>query len=138
MRVLVEQTEHVARQLAGRVPDAHRPMVHVAMGGEDAGEWFLCPERPAIIIGTQDMLLSRALNRGYASARARWPMEFYGGLPMDRFLTWQRDGQQITIRTTRNWDFVGQLDGGEIRGKMILRDQAGAAVSEHDAVWRRE
>jgi CRISPR-associated endonuclease/helicase Cas3 len=76
MRVLVEQTEHVARQLAGRIPDAHRPVVHVAMGGEDAGEWFLCPERPAIIVGTQDMLLSRALNRGYASARARWPMEF--------------------------------------------------------------
>ena len=76
MRVLVEQTEQVARQLAERIPDAHRPTVHVAMGGEDAGEWFLCPERPAIIIGTQDMLLSRALNRGYASARARWPMEF--------------------------------------------------------------
>ena len=76
MRVLVEQTEQVARQLTERIPDAHRPTVHVAMGGEDAGEWFLCPERPAIIIGTQDMLLSRALNRGYASARARWPMEF--------------------------------------------------------------
>jgi CRISPR-associated endonuclease/helicase Cas3 len=76
MRVLVEQTEQVARQLAERIPDARRPAVHVAMGGEDAGEWFLCPERPAIIVGTQDMLLSRALNRGYASARARWPMEF--------------------------------------------------------------
>ena len=63
---------------------------------------------------------------------------WYGGLPMDHFLTWQRDGQQITIRTTRNWDFVGQLDGGEIRGKLILRDQTAAAVSEHDAVWRRE
>ncbi|MBI3463299.1 MAG: CRISPR-associated helicase Cas3' [Planctomycetes bacterium] len=76
MRVLVEQTEQVARRLAESIPDAHRPKVHVAMGGEDAAEWFLCPERPAIIIGTQDMLLSRALNRGYASARARWPMEF--------------------------------------------------------------
>ena len=76
MRVLVEQTEQVARQLAERIPEAHRPTVHVTMGGEDAGEWFLSPERPAIIIGTQDMLLSRALNRGYASARARWPMEF--------------------------------------------------------------
>jgi CRISPR-associated endonuclease/helicase Cas3 len=76
MRVLVEQTEQVARQLAERIPDARRPTVHVAMGGEDATEWFLHPERPAIIIGTQDMLLSRALNRGYASARARWPMEF--------------------------------------------------------------
>lgn len=76
MRVLVEQTEQVARQLAEQIPVVQRPTVHVAMGGEDSGEWFLHPERPAIIIGTQDMLLSRALNRGYASARARWPMEF--------------------------------------------------------------
>lgn len=76
MRVLVEQTEEVARLLIGRIPEANRPTVHVAMGGEDAGEWFLYPERPAIVIGTQDMLLSRALNRGYASGRARWPTEF--------------------------------------------------------------
>ncbi len=76
MRVLVEQTEHVARMLAARIPPEQRPEVYVLMGGEDAGEWFLYPERPAIIIGTQDMLLSRALNRGYACARARWPMEF--------------------------------------------------------------
>lgn len=76
MRVLVEQTKHVADQVAASIPHTFRPKVHIAMGGEDADEWFLCPERPAIIIGTQDMLLSRALNRGYASARARWPMEF--------------------------------------------------------------
>jgi CRISPR-associated endonuclease/helicase Cas3 len=76
MRVLVEQTEQVAKELKDRMPDSHRPKVHVAMGGEDAEEWFLQPEHPAIIIGTQDMLLSRALNRGYASPRARWPMEF--------------------------------------------------------------
>lgn len=76
MRVLVEQTEQVAQKLAERIPEAHRPTIHLAMGGEDSGEWFLHPERPAVIIGTQDMLLSRALNRGYASARARWPAEF--------------------------------------------------------------
>jgi CRISPR-associated endonuclease/helicase Cas3 len=76
MRVLVEQTKQVACELAKRIPEAYRPTVHIAMGGEDKGEWFLYPERPAIIIGTQDMLLSRALNRGYASARARWPIEF--------------------------------------------------------------
>jgi hypothetical protein len=63
---------------------------------------------------------------------------WYWGLPMDHFLTWQRDGNQITIRTTRSWDFVGQLHGGEIRGKMILRDQSGAALSEHDALWKRQ
>jgi CRISPR-associated endonuclease/helicase Cas3 len=76
MRVLVEQTEQVALQLASKISATDPPEVRVAMGGEDAGEWFLYPERAAIIIGTQDMLLSRALNRGYASARARWPMEF--------------------------------------------------------------
>ncbi len=76
MRVLVEQTQQVATQLVSRIPVDQRPEVHVAMGGEDLGEWFLYPERPVIIIGTQDMLLSRALNRGYACARARWPMEF--------------------------------------------------------------
>jgi CRISPR-associated endonuclease/helicase Cas3 len=76
MRALVEQTEHVARELASRMPTGQRPEVYVAMGGEDAAEWYLYPEHPAIIIGTQDMLLSRALNRGYASPRARWPMEF--------------------------------------------------------------
>ena len=76
MRVLVEQTEQVAQAIADRMPEAIRPTVHVLMGGEDVSEWFLHPERPAIMIGTQDMLLSRALNRGYASGRVRWPVEF--------------------------------------------------------------
>ncbi len=76
MRVLVEQTYDVACKLAKLIAEEHRPAVHVLMGGEDVGEWFLYPERPAVIIGTQDMLLSRAMNRGYAGPRARWPMEF--------------------------------------------------------------
>jgi CRISPR-associated endonuclease/helicase Cas3 len=92
MRVLVEQTEQVAQQLAARIPEPHRPTIHIAMGGEDSGEWFLSPERPAVIIGTQDMLLSRALNRGYASARARWPMEF-GLLNQDAL--WVMDEVQL-------------------------------------------
>ncbi|MGI8782651.1 MAG: type I-G CRISPR-associated helicase/endonuclease Cas3g [Acidobacteriota bacterium] len=50
--------------------------VHLLMGGEERTDWALWPERDAILIGTQDMLLSRALNRGYAASRARWPMEF--------------------------------------------------------------
>jgi CRISPR-associated endonuclease/helicase Cas3 len=52
----------------------------VLMGGEDLSlekrEWDLYPERSAILIGTQDMLLSRALNRGYGMSRYRWPMHF--------------------------------------------------------------
>jgi CRISPR-associated endonuclease/helicase Cas3 len=56
----------------------HSPVV--LMGGEEIdarkAEWDIYPERPAILIGTQDMLLSRALNRGYAMNRYRWPMQF--------------------------------------------------------------
>lgn len=61
------------------VPCAETPekvAVYVLMGGEDEDDWDLHPEREAIIIGTQDMLLSRALNRGYAASRSRWPMQF--------------------------------------------------------------
>jgi CRISPR-associated endonuclease/helicase Cas3 len=46
------------------------------MGGEIDEDWELDPERPAILVGTQDMLLSRALNRGYAMSRYRWPVHF--------------------------------------------------------------
>jgi CRISPR-associated endonuclease/helicase Cas3 len=92
MRVLVEQTEEAARRLASRMPEEVRPSVHVAMGGEDTGEWFLHPERAAILVGTQDMLLSRALNRGYGSGRARWPVEF-GLLNQDTL--WVMDEVQL-------------------------------------------
>jgi len=80
MRVLVEQTRDCAKKwtttlhqqklLIGEIP------IHVLMGGEDEDDWDTHPERDAIIVGTQDMLLSRALNRGYAASRARWPMHF--------------------------------------------------------------
>jgi CRISPR-associated endonuclease/helicase Cas3 len=52
----------------------------------------LSHSRPAIIIGTQDMLLSRALNRGYASARARRPMEFG---QLNHHALWVMDEVQI-------------------------------------------
>jgi len=50
--------------------------IHLLLGGEERTDWAMWPERDAILIGTQDMLLSRALNRGYAAGRARWPLEF--------------------------------------------------------------
>ena len=83
MRTLVEQTAEEAKkwfaELASvdegnRLPRAKD--VHVLMGGTDADDWLDAPERPAVLVGTQDMLLSRALMRGYASSRALWPMGF--------------------------------------------------------------
>jgi CRISPR-associated endonuclease/helicase Cas3 len=87
MRTLVEQTARNARcwleRLARDGPDQNLPRpdeVHVLMGGVEPPRgqprWYEAPERPAILIGTQDMLISRALMRGYASGRARWPTEF--------------------------------------------------------------
>lgn len=101
MRTLVEQTEKKARTwlrnlgllsetTGGTEPadaskwtwaennglDKTRIGVTVLMGGEEKDNWDLYPERDAIIIGTQDMLLSRALNRGYGMSRYRWPVHF--------------------------------------------------------------
>ena len=87
MRTLVEQTEKNARCWLERLARAGLGQdlpsvddVYVLMGGveppRDRLRWYEAPERPAILIGTQDMLISRALMRGYASGRARWPVEF--------------------------------------------------------------
>ncbi|MGB1275757.1 MAG: type I-G CRISPR-associated helicase/endonuclease Cas3g, partial [Nannocystaceae bacterium] len=84
MRVLVEQTEAAVCEWLARdgllwAPGSShtgRVGVHVLMGGRSREAWHLYPEHEAVLIGTQDMLLSRALNRGYACGRARWPMEY--------------------------------------------------------------
>ena len=55
---------------------ADRVPVFRLMGGQEAAEWESYPEREAILVGTQDMLLSRALNRGYAMTPYRWPIAF--------------------------------------------------------------
>jgi len=94
MRVLVEQTANTARRVVERM-GSNEVDVHVLMGGTESDarrDWLLHPERAAVLVGTQDMLLSRALNRGYASARARWPME-YGLLNHDSL--WIMDEVQL-------------------------------------------
>ena len=55
---------------------SHPVAVHRLLGGEERSDWTLWPERDAVLIGTQDMLLSRALNRGYGMSRYRWPVHF--------------------------------------------------------------
>ena len=84
MRTLVEQTADAVKEWFGNLAAEVNGTnvlpgpkdVHVLMGGVEAARWLEDPERPAVIVGTQDMLLSRALMRGYASSRAIWPMEF--------------------------------------------------------------
>ncbi|MBU1197286.1 CRISPR-associated helicase Cas3' [Candidatus Micrarchaeota archaeon] len=84
MRVLVEQTREESRQwlknldLLAETPGSGEDniAVTVLMGGESKDEWDEYPEHDAILIGTQDMLLSRALNRGYGMSRNRWPIHY--------------------------------------------------------------
>jgi CRISPR-associated endonuclease/helicase Cas3 len=108
MRTLVEQTAgEVERWLNNLATTDHLALSEellwlrdhspvILMGGEENNaarrEWDIHPEKPAILIGTQDMLLSRALNRGYGMSRARWPMHF--GL-LNNDALWVMDEAQL-------------------------------------------
>ncbi len=50
--------------------------VYQLMGGAIDEAWAEKPEEPWVLVGTQDQLLSRALNRGYAMSRFEWPVHF--------------------------------------------------------------
>lgn len=82
MRSLVEQTQVCAQTWvenlcqAGYIDKNKAPGIYVMMGGTLQQDWDIHPEKAAIVIGTQDQLLSRALNRGYAMSRYRWPTQF--------------------------------------------------------------
>ena len=84
MRVLVEQTRAAIEGWLNKL-DCHgksgdgKVSVHLLMGGEPdvrAPQWTSYPEEDAILIGTQDMLLSRALMRGYGMSRYQWPVHY--------------------------------------------------------------
>jgi CRISPR-associated endonuclease/helicase Cas3 len=76
MRTLVEQTRDNVNRWLMRLGLTDSTKVHVLMGGEDASDWDTNPEHDAVIIGRQDMLLSRAMNRGFGMSRYRWPVHF--------------------------------------------------------------
>lgn len=80
-RVLVEQTaDSIEEWIRNIVPLIHAapdlPTVHRLMGGDIDESWETTPERSAVLVGTQDQLLSRALCRGYAMSRYKWPVHF--------------------------------------------------------------
>lgn len=82
MRVLVEQTQKNIcdwlrnLDILGEAGEG-KVSVHLLMGGEsDLQTWAEHPEEDMVLIGTQDMLLSRALMRGYGMSRYQWPVHF--------------------------------------------------------------
>lgn len=78
MRSLVEQTEQSVRHWVKCIEAD--VIVAILIGGREHGpripEWIMRPDQPAILIGTQDLLVSAALMRGYGVSRYRWPVDF--------------------------------------------------------------
>ncbi|MCL5446686.1 MAG: CRISPR-associated helicase Cas3' [Actinobacteria bacterium] len=85
LRTITEQIERAVIEWLGNLDkagilDLNDVAVHIAIGGsdhrKDQARWRDNPAGTAIVIGTLDMLLSRALNRGYAMNRFAWPIDF--------------------------------------------------------------
>jgi CRISPR-associated endonuclease/helicase Cas3 len=93
MRTLVEQTERCARRWRERLGMGDEQLgIHVLLGGAIDDSWEEYPDRDAIVIGTQDQLLSRALMRGYAMSRYKWPVHF---ALLNNDCTWVMDEVQL-------------------------------------------
>lgn len=74
MRSLVEQTAKAVRGWLDGFPGDVG--LHAMLGGSIDLDWRGDPAAPAVIVGTQDQVLSRQLNRGYGESRFSWPMTF--------------------------------------------------------------
>jgi CRISPR-associated endonuclease/helicase Cas3 len=73
---LTLQTAKNARMRVSAAGLADRVRVLELMAGSDDNDETLRPDCTAIIVCTQDMYFSRALNRGYARRPPRWPIDF--------------------------------------------------------------
>ncbi len=163
MRTLVEQTEEEARKWVEKLVEAKliaddpkkgKPRIVLLMGGENPSDkdWDLYPEDNAILIGTQDMLLSRALNRGYGMSRYRWPIHF---ALLNNDALWVIDETQLmgvgietsaqlqgfrqklgTARSSATWWMSATLDAGQLStadfGKDATSSLQTLALTEED------
>jgi CRISPR-associated endonuclease/helicase Cas3 len=72
---LVEPIESSVQRWLDSAGLGDRVNLHVLSAAVRARPWALMPDALAILIGTHDMVLSRALNRGHGTPRALWPAE---------------------------------------------------------------
>jgi CRISPR-associated endonuclease/helicase Cas3 len=110
MRTLVRQTHERLDRYFKALARAKRieASVYQLMGGAIEDEWARWPEKPWVLVGTQDQLLSRALNRGYAMSRSEWPVHF--GL-LNQDCRWIIDEVQLMgpgLWTTAQLDWMRQ------------------------------
>jgi CRISPR-associated endonuclease/helicase Cas3 len=102
MRTLVEQTAASVERWADAAARHLGLKVHrdILIGGRTDKRripaWILHPEVPAILVGTQDLLVSAALMRGYAVSSYRWPVDF---ALLNNDALWVLDEVQLTGAT---------------------------------------
>jgi CRISPR-associated endonuclease/helicase Cas3 len=75
-RALTEQVFAVAQDRTAKAGMSAQVRICRLLGGSADNDLTLRPDESAILVGTQDLLLSRALNRGYARRPLRWPIDF--------------------------------------------------------------
>jgi len=111
MRSLVTQTVKRLKDYFDRLKQTcpfFDVKVYQLMGGAIDDEWASQPDKPWVLVGTQDQLLSRALNRGYAMRRFDWPVHF--GL-LNNDCRWLIDEVQLMgpgLWTTAQLDWMRQ------------------------------
>ncbi|MCS6783304.1 MAG: CRISPR-associated helicase Cas3', partial [Gloeomargarita sp. SKYG98] len=119
-RTLVEQAYEQIREWLANLALKSDVGLYLLMGGAVAQNWDSQPEKDLILVGTQEQLVSRALNRGYAMSRYRWPIQY---AQLNNDVLWVMDETQlmgITVATT------AQLQG--------FREQFGTYGPTH-SIW---
>lgn len=113
MRVLVEQAYDVTRGWLANLGLTDAVGVYLLRGGDGKvdGSWREQCDQDAVIIGTLDMVLSRALHRGYAMSRNSYTIDF--GL-LNNDVQYVVDEVQLfgpALATTRQLDGLRQALG---------------------------
>lgn len=117
MRSLVRQTVERLRKCFANLRTAQYAEISVyqLIGGAVDEEWAGKPDQPWVLVGTQDQLLSRALNRGYSMSRYEWPVHF--GL-LNQDCRWIIDEVQLMgpgLWTTAQLDWMRRKRFGSLR-----------------------
>ncbi|MCL4714159.1 MAG: CRISPR-associated helicase Cas3' [Hyphomonadaceae bacterium] len=137
MRTLVEQTEAAAKTwIAAAKRELDLDVRHdVLIGGRSQEkripDWIMRPDEPAILIGTQDLLVSAALMRGYAVSRFRWPVDF---ALLHNDALWVFDEVQLTGATLAT---SAQLEAFRRQFKMAKNSRTLWMSATLDPAWLR-
>jgi CRISPR-associated endonuclease/helicase Cas3 len=77
-RAVLDEVARSVRTWLANLGLTEQVALHVVLGdrGASSGDWRENMHRPAIVVGTMDTLVSKALNRGYGTWPAMYPIDF--------------------------------------------------------------